>query len=46
VGATLADDVAIPAAVYATFMLFTGGAFASAMGRRNAAKLAAQPVSR
>jgi bile acid:Na+ symporter, BASS family len=36
VGATLADDVAIPAAVYATFMLFTGGAFAWAMGRRNA----------
>jgi len=35
VGATLAADVAIPAAVYATFMLFTGGAFAWAMSRRN-----------
>lgn len=36
VGATLAPDVAIPAAVYATFMLLTGGGFAWAMGRRNA----------
>jgi BASS family bile acid:Na+ symporter len=36
VGATLSDDVAIPAAVYATFMLFTGGALAWVMGRRNA----------
>ena len=36
VGATLAADVAIPAAVYATFMLLTGGAFAWAMSRRNA----------
>ncbi len=36
VGATLSDEVAIPAAVYATFMLFTGGVFAWAMGRRNA----------
>jgi BASS family bile acid:Na+ symporter len=36
VGASLADDLAIPAAVYATFMLFTGGAFAWAMSRRNA----------
>lgn len=35
VGASLADDLAIPAAVYATFMLFTGGAFAWAMSRRN-----------
>jgi len=37
VGATLTDDVAVPAAVYATFMLFTGGAFAWTMSRRNAA---------
>jgi len=37
VGATLTEDVAIPAAVYATFMLFTGGAFAWTMSRRNAA---------
>jgi bile acid:Na+ symporter, BASS family len=37
VGATLSDEVAVPAAVYATFMLFTGGAFAWAMSRRNAA---------
>lgn len=35
VGVTLAEEVAIPAAVYATFMLFTGGAFAWAMSRRN-----------
>ena len=37
VGATLAPDVTIPAAVYSSFMLFTGGAFGWAMGRRNAA---------
>ena len=36
VGAPLAADVSIPAAVYASFMLFTGGAFAWAMSRRNA----------
>jgi BASS family bile acid:Na+ symporter len=35
VGATLATDVAVPAAVYASFMLVTGGAFAWAMSRRN-----------
>jgi BASS family bile acid:Na+ symporter len=35
VGATLTDEVAVPAAVYATFMLFTGGAFAWTMSRRN-----------
>jgi bile acid:Na+ symporter, BASS family len=35
VAAPLAADVAIPAAVYASFMLFTGGAFAWAMSRRN-----------
>jgi BASS family bile acid:Na+ symporter len=34
VGATLAATLTIPAAVYATFMLFTGGAFAWAMNRR------------
>jgi BASS family bile acid:Na+ symporter len=37
VGASLADDLAIPAAVYSSFMLFTGGAFAWVMSRRNAA---------
>lgn len=37
VGASLADDLAIPAAVYSSFMLFTGGAFAWTMSRRNAA---------
>lgn len=37
VGAPLADDLAIPAAVYSSFMLFTGGAFAWTMSRRNAA---------
>lgn len=36
VGASLADEVTIPAAVYASFMLGTGGAFAWAMSRRNA----------
>lgn len=41
VGATLTDDVAVPAAVYATFMLFTGGAFAWTMSRRNPAAAAA-----
>jgi len=35
VGATLSEEVAVPAAVYATFMLFTGGLFAWAMSRRN-----------
>ncbi len=35
VGATLATEVTIPAAVYASFMLGTGGAFAWAMSRRN-----------
>ena len=34
VGASLAAEVAIPAAVYSSFMLFTGGAFAWAMSRR------------
>jgi bile acid:Na+ symporter, BASS family len=37
VGASLADDLTIPAAVYSTFMLFTGGLFAWVMSRRNAA---------
>jgi len=36
VGGALAPDVTIPAAVYASFMLFTGGGFAWAMSRRNA----------
>jgi BASS family bile acid:Na+ symporter len=36
VGVSLSDEVAIPAAVYSSFMLFTGGAFAWAMSRRNA----------
>jgi bile acid:Na+ symporter, BASS family len=36
VAAPLATDVGIPAAVYASFMLLTGGAFAWAMSRRNA----------
>lgn len=35
VGASLATAVTIPAAVYASFMLFTGGTFAWMMGRRN-----------
>jgi BASS family bile acid:Na+ symporter len=36
VGGSLAPDVTIPAAVYASFMLLTGGGFAWAMSRRNA----------
>jgi bile acid:Na+ symporter, BASS family len=36
VGASLATEVTIPAAVYASFMLLTGGAFAWTMSRRNA----------
>ena len=36
VGASLASDVTIPAAVYSSFMLFTGAAFAWVMSRRNA----------
>jgi BASS family bile acid:Na+ symporter len=36
VGATLASDLTIPAAVYSSFMVITGGAFAWAMSRRNA----------
>ncbi len=36
VGASLASELTIPAAVYSSFMLFTGGAFAWAMSRRNA----------
>lgn len=36
VAAPLAADVGVPAAVYASFMLGTGGAFAWAMSRRNA----------
>jgi BASS family bile acid:Na+ symporter len=36
VGASLASDVTLPAAVYSSFMLVTGGAFAWAMSRRNA----------
>jgi bile acid:Na+ symporter, BASS family len=35
VGASLASELTIPAAVYSSFMLFTGGAFAWAMSRRN-----------
>jgi bile acid:Na+ symporter, BASS family len=45
IGSSLSDEVAIPAAVYATFMLFTGGAFAWAMSRRNTeAEAAAEPA--
>jgi bile acid:Na+ symporter, BASS family len=39
VGASLATAVTIPAAVYASFMLFTGGTFAWMMGRRNELKV-------
>jgi BASS family bile acid:Na+ symporter len=43
VGASLAAEVTLPAAVYSSFMLFTGGAFAWGMSRRNAAP---DPASR
>jgi BASS family bile acid:Na+ symporter len=43
VAAPLAADVSIPAAVYASFMLGTGGAFAWAMSRRNASLEASAP---
>jgi BASS family bile acid:Na+ symporter len=36
VGASLAHELSIPAAVYSTFMFVTGGLFAWAMSRRNA----------
>jgi BASS family bile acid:Na+ symporter len=39
VGASLAPDLTIPAAVYASFMLFTGGGFAWVMAKRNAEPL-------
>jgi len=35
IGAALDPDLTIPAAVYSAFMLFTGGAYAWFMGRRN-----------
>jgi bile acid:Na+ symporter, BASS family len=44
VGASLAPAVTIPAAVYASFMLFTGGCFAWAMSRRNAAPSGPEPL--
>ena len=40
IGASLSEEVAIPAAVYSTFMLFTGGTFAWVMARRNVAAAA------
>jgi bile acid:Na+ symporter, BASS family len=40
VGASLAPEVTIPAAVYASFMLFTGGSFAWVMSKRNSAAAA------
>ena len=44
VGASLASELTIPAAVYSSFMLFTGGAFAWAMSRRNMVAAAVEPV--
>lgn len=46
IGASLAVTLTIPAAVYSSFMLFTGGAFAWAMSRRNALTTAARPGAR
>ncbi len=43
VGGSLAPDLTIPAAVYASFMLFTGSGFAWAMSRRNGAGTAVSP---
>jgi BASS family bile acid:Na+ symporter len=39
VGTSLAPNVTIPAAVYASFMLVTGGGFAWVMAKRNAEPL-------
>jgi bile acid:Na+ symporter, BASS family len=44
VGASLASELTIPAAVYSSFMLFTGGSFAWWMSRRNAAVAVEQPA--
>ncbi len=44
VGASLASELTIPAAVYSSFMLFTGGAFAWAMSRRNRVAAAVEPA--
>jgi bile acid:Na+ symporter, BASS family len=43
VGASLASDLTIPAAVYSTFMVITGGTFAWAMSRRNAGVPVTEP---
>ena len=45
VGGSLAPELTIPAAVYASFMLFTGGGFAWAMSRRNGAAAAEAAVA-
>jgi BASS family bile acid:Na+ symporter len=45
VGASLASELTIPAAVYSSFMLFTGGAFAWAMSRRNAPRVASETIA-
>lgn len=44
VGASLTSELTIPAAVYSSFMLFTGGLFAWTMSRRNAAVPARAPA--
>jgi BASS family bile acid:Na+ symporter len=41
VGASLATELTISAAVYSSFMVVTGGVFAWTMSRRNAARIAA-----
>ncbi|HVE68297.1 MAG TPA: bile acid:sodium symporter family protein [Solirubrobacteraceae bacterium] len=44
VGASIADVVAVPAAVYSAFMFITAGSFARLMFRRNAAEPLAAPA--
>ena len=44
VGASLTSELTIPAAVYSSFMLFTGGLFAWTMSRRNVAIPADAPT--
>ena len=44
VGTLVADEVAIPAAVYSAFMFLTAGAFARLMYRRNAGAAVAAPA--
>lgn len=45
IGASVDEELAVPAAVYSSFMLVTAGIFARVMYRRNVAGYASQPES-